>query len=107
MTTLKIGEKEYQLKLTTRGMIMLEKELKANPVEMLIDMSNGKMPKTEDILTILKHCLSISTEEVYDIYDKYVEQGNNWIDLVMIFTEVFTECGYIKKLDKKDEVKNV
>ena len=52
-TELTIGANTYQLKLTTRTSIQLEKALGYNPINMLIATTENKMPKMMDIITMV------------------------------------------------------
>ena len=44
-TELTIGGETYKLRLTTRTSIQLEKALGFNPIDILIGVENGKMPR--------------------------------------------------------------
>ena len=41
----------------------------------------------------MNHGMSI--DKVYDLFDKYVEEGHNMYDLIPLFVEVFQESGYM------------
>lgn len=104
-----IGEETYKLKLDTKNMVNLERALGKSPLSILIDMENGKMPSTFEIITILHYCLQsmehgINSDATYKIADKYVEQGHTLFDLIPEFVKVFQNCGYIS--NEEDDEKN-
>lgn len=107
-----IGGEIYKLKLTTRASVQLERSLGYNPITMLMDIDSGKMPRMADILIILQAMLQTyhhgyTLEKVYDLFDRYVEDGKSMFDLIPVFIEVFQESGYISKTkDEEEEVKN-
>lgn len=99
-TELLIGGESYKLKLTTKTSIMLERALGYNPISMLLDVEKGKMPKLNDVLIILQAMLQtyhhgLNMDKVYDLFDKYVEDGGSMFDLIPVFVEVFEHSGYI------------
>lgn len=101
-TELTIGSESYKLKLTTRNSIALEKALGYNPLTMLMKIDDGVMPTLNDILIILHNMLQtyhhgMNMDKVYNLFDRYVEDGHNMFDLIPVFVEVFQESGYIAK----------
>lgn len=99
---LTIGGEVYKLRLTTRASIALEKALGYNPISMLMDIDNGKMPKMNDVLIMLQAMLQTyhhgySMEKVYELFDKYIDDGKSMFDLIPVFVEVFQQSGYISK----------
>ena len=101
-TELTIGSESYKLKLTTRTSIALEKALGYNPLTMLMKIDEGVMPTLNDILIILHNMLQayhhgMNMDKVYNLFDRYVEDGHNMFDLIPVFVEVFQESGYIAK----------
>ena len=107
-----IGGEIFKLKLTTRASIQLERSLGYNPITMLMDIDNGKMPKLADILIILQAMLQTyhhgyTLDKTMDLFDRYVEDGKSMFDLIPVFIDVFQESGYITKTSEvEDEVKN-
>lgn len=109
--TIIIGREEYKLRLTTRNCIALEKALGYNPVQLFMDIDEGKLPKLTDMLIILQSMLAplqhgITMDKTYDIYDAFVADGNNMFDLVPVFVAVFQNCGFISANAEEVEEKN-
>lgn len=108
-----IGGESFKLRLTTRASVMLEKALGYNPIGMLMDIDSGKMPKLTDCLIILQAMLQTyhhgyTLDKVYDLFDRYVDDGNSLFDLIPVFVEVFQQSGYISAtaVADEEEVKN-
>ena len=109
---LKIKDEAYKLRLTTKGSVALEKALGYNPITMLIRIDDGFMPTLSDVLTILHAMLQpynhgMTMDKVYDLYDRFIEDGHNLFDLIPLFVEVFQESGYLSKnIDNGEAEKN-
>ena len=108
---LRIGNEEYRLRLNTRASISLEKTLGKSPLAVFMELDNGEMPKLSDMLAILHACLQpynhgITLDKTYDLFDRYVENGNTLFDLIPVFIEVFQESGYISKGNGEEAEKN-
>lgn len=102
-----IGGDSYKLRLTTKASITLEKALGYNPVNMLMGIDRGEMPTLSDVLIVLQAMLQsyhhgMTMDKVYDLFDKYVEDGHNMFELIPVFVEVFQQSGYISVEAKKD-----
>lgn len=107
-TELMIGGESYKLRLTTKTSIALEKALGYNPISMLMDIDNGKMPKLGEVLIMLQAMLQtyhhgMNMDKVYDLFDKYVADGKSMFDLIPVFIEVFQESGYISQTKNDEE----
>lgn len=99
---LTIGGEIYKLRLTTKNSIQLERALGYNPLTMLMEIDKGKMPKLNDVITILQYCLlpyhhGFNLDKTMELFDTYVEDGHNMFDLIPVFIEVFKNSGYISK----------
>lgn len=110
-TELIINNKSYKLRLTTKTSIQLEKALGYNPLTMLMNIENGKLPTLNEMLIVLHAMLQAfnhgtSMDDVYDIYDDYVADGKTMLDLIPVYIEVFQNCGYIAKDNKGNSEKN-
>lgn len=102
MKTLKTKDKNYQLRLTTKGCVNIESRIGKNPLNVFIQASENNMPMMGDLMVILHECLNpmnhgIKIDDVYDIYDKYCEEGGDFTSLIEILVEVFEEAGFIPK----------
>lgn len=102
MKSLKVKDKNYQLRLTTKGCVNIEQRIGQNPLNVFIQANENKMPKMGDLMVILHECLNacnhnIKLDDVYDIYDKYCEDGGDFMSLIELLVEVFTDSGFIPK----------
>lgn len=101
-TNLTVKGETYNLRLTTKTSIQLEKALGFNPLNLLYAMSEGQIPKLSDCLILLQYMLQsmnhgFNAEKTMELYDDYIEDGHNMLDLIPIFVEVFENSGYIAK----------
>ena len=107
-----IGEKAYKLRLNTRAIVLLEKQLGCNPVS--IFMSNGaeRIPTVTEMVTILHASLqqynhSIGLNEAYEIFDDYLAEGKATTDFIPVILDIYKTSGIIPKDSKEElEVKN-
>lgn len=111
-TELIINGESYKLRLNTRASISLEKALGKNPLIVLMEASDGNLPKITDIITMLQAMLQTyhhgyNLDKTMDLFDKYVEDGNSMIELIPVLIEVFQSSGYISKsATETEEAKN-
>lgn len=101
-TELIIGGETYKLRLNTRASIQLEKALGCNPMNILIAMESGNLPKLNDVIIMLQAMLQCfhhgyNTDKTIDLFDKYVDDGKSMLDLLPVFIEVFQKSGYISE----------
>ena len=104
--TFTVDNKDYKLRLTTRQVVNLEKQLGCNPIS--IFGSGDRIPTVTEMVTILHNSLvelnhSINLNEAYAIFDKYLEEGNTSIDFIPIILEIYKASGIIKT---EEEQKN-
>lgn len=96
------GNKEYKLRLNTRNMIMLEKQLGCNPLAIF---GNGdSLPTVTQMVNILYCSLvqynhGISLNDAYDIFDQYLDDGNSATDFIQVILDVYKVSGLIKSED--------
>ncbi|MGM9937491.1 MAG: DUF6096 family protein, partial [Candidatus Ornithomonoglobus sp.] len=102
-TTLKIGEKDYKLRMSSAKVVEVEKEIKKNPLDILIDAQKGILPLMSDTIAIFWGALTyyqhgINREAVYDIYDEYIAEGHTYTDFIQsVLLDIFITAGYFKK----------
>lgn len=106
-----IKDTSYRLRLNTRASVALERALGRSPLEILMKMDEGEMPKLTDLILILHAMLQpfnhgITVDRVYDLYDDFVADGHTMFDLIPIIIGVFQESGYLAKPGEIEEVKN-
>lgn len=83
----KVGEKEYQLKLTSKWIEQVESKYGKSVFSLALD---DDLPPLSVMLTIIQAAMGpwehgITYVKLQGIYDKWVEQGGNQMDL---FTKV-------------------
>lgn len=99
------GGKSYRLRLDTRSTIALEKQLGCNPLAIF---GNGdEMPQITTLVQVLYCSLlslnhGISLDEAYNIFDRYLEDGNAATDFLAVVIDIFKVSGLIKA-DKVSE----
>ncbi len=108
--TLKIGTEEYKGRLTARNCVALEEKLGKNPLTIFTSLDGSELPSLADLLTILQYSLTdlnhgLSADNVFDIYDKYCDEGGNIVGLINYLLEVFKVSGFIPE-DTKSKRKN-
>ena len=101
-TEFKAGNRTYKLRLTTHGIVSLEKALGCNPLQIFMGIDEDILPKVSDMMLVLHQMLQpyehgLKMEDVYEIYDAFIEDGNTIWDLVPIIIEVFQDAGFLPK----------
>lgn len=104
-TVLKTNKYELKCKLNARALLNLEKRLGTNPLNLFMNMQGTELPKLEVMLIILHESLQslqhgIEYEEVYDIYDDYIESGNTFADFVKFIVDIYKVSGFFKEEKK-------
>ena len=110
-TEITINGETYKLRLNTRTSINLEKSLGYNPLNLLMQMENGTMPKLSDVIIVLQAMLQsyhhgFTIDKTMDLFDDYVAEGKSMFDLLPIFIEVFKQSGYISDTPTEEDSKN-
>ena len=105
-----VGDHTYKLRLTTQGIVSLEKSLGYNPLQMFMKIDEDVLPKFSDLIAVLHQALQayehgITKLEAYEIYDAYVAEGHTMWDLIPVLIETFQEAGFLPK-DTDGESKN-
>lgn len=101
------GNKEYKLRLSTRNIVNLEKQLGCNPIAIFGD--GDKMPTITDMVNILYASLQqlqhgITLNDAYDIFDAYLEEHST-TDFITVIIDVYKMSGIIRD-DKGESQKN-
>lgn len=96
-----VQNRELKLRIDTKNSIALEKRLGTNPLNLLIEAQDGKIPSFEALLLIFHAALQkyqhgITIEKVYDIYDAFVEEGHDMTDFMELMIQVLGVSGYMK-----------
>lgn len=93
------GNKAYKLRLNTRNIVALEKQLGCNPLAIFGDGST--IPTVSTMVSVLWAALqqyhhNISLNDAYDVFDNYIEDGNSMTDFVQVILEIYKVSGLIK-----------
>lgn len=93
------GNKVYKLRLNTRNIVALEKQLGCNPLAIFGDGST--IPQVSTMVNVLWASLQqynhgISLNDAYDIFDGYINDGNSMTDFIQVILEVYKVSGLIK-----------
>ena len=96
------GNKDYKLRLNTRNVVMLEKQLGCNPLSIFGD--GETLPTVTQMVNILYASLlqynhGISLIDAYDIFDAWLEDGHSTTDFINIIIEIYKASGIIKSGD--------
>lgn len=99
-TTLNFGGEEFKLRITAASTIDLEKKLGGrNPLDILSSIESGNLPSISSVLLILhasvqKFHHGKKFDDIVNLYDNYVEDGNSYTDLLPELIEVFKVSGF-------------
>ena len=93
-----VGEEEYKLKLTTSKITEVEEKLKVGLMDVL---GNARtLPPLKIMLSITHAAMKqfnsgIKEKDVYDIFDKYVEEGGSQLDFFTnVFIDIYKVSGF-------------
>lgn len=94
------ANKDYKLRLNTRNVIGLEKQLGCNPLGIFGDGS--QLPTVTQMVNILHYSLQqynhgISLNDAYDIFDSYLADGKSATDFIPVILEIYKVSGLIKE----------
>ena len=100
------GNKNYKLRLNTRNLVMLEKQLGCNPLAIFGD--GDTLPTVTEMVTILYCSLQqyehgINLNDAYDIFDAYLADGHNSTDFISVILEIYKVSGLIGDAGDKAE----
>ena len=95
-----VKDKEYKLRLNTRNIVALEKQIGCNPLA-IFGADGEQMPTISTMVTILNYSLQqyhhgISMLDAYDIFDKWIEDGNSTTDFISVIIDIYKVSGIIK-----------
>lgn len=110
-TEFEAGGRTYKLRLTTQGVVNLERTLGYNPLQMFMGIDENVLPKFGDMIAVLHQMLQpyehgITRDMTYDIFDKFIADGHSMWDLVPVLVDCFAEAGFLPKTEDDTEPKN-
>lgn len=94
------GEKAYKLRLNTRSIVLLEKNIGCNPMAIFGD--GNTLPTVSVMVAILHASLQayhhgISLNDAYDIFDEYLADGHTPDEFLYDVIEIYKASGIIKE----------
>ena len=92
------GGKEYKLRLTTRAIVQLEKQIGRNPS--MIFGNGEEIPTITNMVNVLYFSLQslqngITLNDAYDIYDTYIADGHTTTDFIKVIIDIYRASGII------------
>jgi hypothetical protein len=93
-----VADKLYKLRLNTRNIVALEKQLGCNPLAVFGDGTT--IPTVSTMVNILFYSLqqyqhNLSLNDAYDIFDTYLED-KGVTDFVQVILEIYKVSGIIR-----------
>ncbi|MDK1716635.1 DUF6096 family protein [Dellaglioa algida] len=104
LKTVEFGGKTLQLRLDGKTIVRIENRLNKSMLALFMNGTGMNMPKVGELLLVLQMANTnhgVKEEEMTDLYDAYVGQGNSYMDLFQTVQESLDEAGFFGK--KKDE----
>lgn len=94
------GNKDYKLRINTRNIVSLERQLGCNPVAIFGD--GDRIPTITEMIHVLYASLQqlnhgISLNDSYDIFDAWLHDGHSATDFIPIMVEIFKSSGLISR----------
>ena len=99
-----VGDKSYKLRLNTRNIVLLEKQIGCNPLSIF---GNGEQVPTVTVMVTVLHAAlqqynhGITLNDAYDIFDDYLAEGHSSVDFLPVILEVYKASGIIPKDNKE------
>lgn len=93
------GGNNYKLRLSTRSIVQLEKQLGCNPLSIF---GNGDtIPTITTMVMILHISLSqyqhnITLDKAYDIFDEWIADGHTMPEFIPVILDIYRTSGIIK-----------
>ena len=106
-----VGNENYKLRLNTKNIVALEKQIGRNPVSIFLENGVERIPTVTEMVAILHASLQqynhgITLSDAYDLFDKYLEDHAS-TDFVPTIIEIYKASGIIARDSKEEEeVKN-
>lgn len=110
--TFTVKDKEYKCRLGAKECVDLERKLGGNPLNVFMKIAQTQeLPSLDVMITMLQFSMQkfnhgVSLEKAYEIYDEYVDEGHNLMDLVNVIMEVMKVSGLIPEEVSEDGAKN-
>jgi hypothetical protein len=100
------GNNVYRLRLNTRNVVSLEKQLGCNPV--MVFGTGDRVPTVTEMVAILSASLQtyhhgMTTDKAYDIFDAYLADGHAMTDFISEIINIYRASGIMKPEDAPEE----
>ena len=111
-TTFTVKGNDYKCRLSAKACVDLERKMGTNPLNVFtkIAANSNAIPNLEDLIVILHASMQaynhkITMDDVYGIYDEFVDEGNTMLDLSQLFLKSlrFLVSLRKKRLKKKEK----
>ena len=101
------GNKDYKLRLNTRAIVLLERQLGCNPLA-IFGANNDTIPTITVMVSVLHAALQqynhgIGLNEAYDIFDAWLSEEHATTDFIPIILDIYKASGIIPK-EKEEEL---
>ena len=98
------GGKDYKLRLNTRNIIALEKQIGMSPLAIF---DGETFPTITTMVCILWASLQqlnhgITLNDAYDIFDAYLEDGHDVMEFYLVILEIYKVSGLMKDNNEKN-----
>ena len=108
-----VGNNTYKLRLNTRAIVLLEKQLGCNPLN-IFGATYDVIPTITVMVTILHASLQqynhgINITDAYDLFDEWLADGHATTDFIPVIMDIYKASGIVPKDAKEEkelEVKN-
>ena len=92
------GNKSYKLRLSTRAIVALEKQLGSNPLAIFGD--GDRIPTITEMVNILHASLQqynhgITLNDAYSVFDDYLADGHTMTEFIPLILEIYKVSGLI------------
>lgn len=100
------GNKAYKLRLNTRNVVALEKQLGCNPLAIFGDGTT--IPTVTVMVTVLwasmqQYNHGITLNDAYDIFDDFLADGKSVTDFISVILEIYKVSGIINSDGEANE----
>lgn len=98
------GGKDYKLRLNTRNIVTLEKQIAMSPLAIF---DGETFPTVTTMVSILWASLqqyqhNISLNDAYDIFDAYLTDGHDVMEFYGLIVEIYKVSGLLKGNTEKN-----
>lgn len=101
------GNKAYKLRLNTRNIVALEKQLGCNPMA-IFGADGQNLPTVSQMVSVLWASLQqyqhgITMDDAYNIFDDFLSDGHTMVDFFPILFDIYKESGLVPKTEETEK----